>query len=279
LGVHFVGLFLGLEQGVDGALLQPEVERLYREQADRLRTMRSAGQQQDLPAELRARQIVLNEPLLARLDALRRKVREAVRSARARAEPDRATALRSAAGTADAAESSVESHRAEQAVDRGSRAALAALAADERRMREKRDAMNRLRSAALREHGVHSGAAGVHSVRPAQEALPNPFNDFAALYHDALAKQQAGDEAVALARETIQAFEAERDRVPANGVLDATAAALVEELRRLAWRGHDELERARAAFAAAIAVFGRIRAAVPAGERAQYFRQTRLPSV
>lgn len=74
------------------------------------------------------------------------------------------------------------------------------------------------------------------------------------------------------------AFKAERDRVPANGVLDATATTLVEELRRLSWRGHDELERARAAFAAAIEIFGRIRATVPAGERAQYFGRTRLPS-
>jgi hypothetical protein len=91
------------------------------------------------------------------------------------------------------------------------------------------------------------------------------------LYREARAKQEAGEAAVALARETIRAFEAERDRVPANGVLDATASALVGELRRLAWRGHDELETARAAFAAAIEVFARIRAAVPAGERAQYF--------
>jgi hypothetical protein len=240
--------------------------------------MRSAGQHRDLPPALRAQQIALNEPLLARLDALRRRVREAARGARARAEPDRATALRTAAGTADQAESSVEAHAAEQAVDRGSRHTLAALTSDERRMREKRDAMNRLRTAAVRERRVHSGAAQVHFARPAMEALPNLFNDIGALYRDAQVKQQAGDAAVALAQETIRAFEAERDHVPANGVLDATAAMLVEELRRLAWRGHDELERARAAFAAEIGAFGRIRSAVPAGERRQYFGSTSLPS-
>jgi len=108
------------------------------------------------------------------------------------------------------------------------------------------------------------------------EALPNRLNDFGAMYREAAQKLQTGDEAVALAQQTIRAFEAERDRIPTSGVLDATAAALVEELRRLAWRGHDELERARAAFAAAIEAFGRIRAAVPSGERVQYFGRTRL---
>ena len=273
------GLEQRLGRGEDVARLQPEVERLYREQADRLRTMRSEGQHRDLPRETRTQQIALNEPLLARLDALRRRVGEAARGARARAEPDRATALRMAAGTAGQAESSIEAHQAEQAVASGSRNTLAALASDERRMREKRDAMNRLRTAALRERGVHAGGAGVHFARPAIEALPNLLNDFRAMYRDALSKQQAGDQAVALAQETIRAFEAERDRVPANGVLDATAAALVEELRRLAWRGHDELERARAAFAAAITAFAGIRAAVPAGERRQYFGGTQPPSL